>query len=273
MGAWHDATDSAEEEEEERKPLAAEIQDNSFFVEEAYNQEPGVVQHIFNALWTVDHVSGGNRQDYNFLFTQEWPVYSQSHQLSYSIPFSLLNAGSDSASGFGDVFLNYRYQALLENGNTPAVAPRLSLIVPTGSEAKGLGQGSFGGQFNLPVSKIVSERWTLHGNAGVTIFPDMHGKSLVNYNLGASAVFAVGRKLNLLLEGVTQWQEQAAFGRIEHSFGALASPGFRYAINAGEAQWVLGLGFPVGLVRQAPDFGVFLYLSFEHPFQHLAGIH
>jgi hypothetical protein len=30
------------------EPLAKGIQDNSFFIEEAYNQELGVVQHIFN---------------------------------------------------------------------------------------------------------------------------------------------------------------------------------------------------------------------------------
>jgi hypothetical protein len=30
------------------EPLAKGIQDNSFFIEEAYNQEPGVMQHIFN---------------------------------------------------------------------------------------------------------------------------------------------------------------------------------------------------------------------------------
>lgn len=29
-------------------PPAKGIQDNSFFVEEAYNQEPGIVQHIIN---------------------------------------------------------------------------------------------------------------------------------------------------------------------------------------------------------------------------------
>src|SRR5437867_10915261 len=30
------------------EPLAKGIQDNSFLIEEAYNQEPGVVQHILN---------------------------------------------------------------------------------------------------------------------------------------------------------------------------------------------------------------------------------
>ena len=28
------------------------ISDNSFLIEEAYNQEPGVIQHIFNAVCT-----------------------------------------------------------------------------------------------------------------------------------------------------------------------------------------------------------------------------
>ena len=38
------------------EPLAKGIQDNSFFIEEAYNQEPGVVQHIFNV--PVDFTNG-----------------------------------------------------------------------------------------------------------------------------------------------------------------------------------------------------------------------
>ena len=44
------------------------IQDNSFLVEEAYNQERGVVQHIntFSRLW--------NTKDWVYTFTQEWPM-------------------------------------------------------------------------------------------------------------------------------------------------------------------------------------------------------
>jgi hypothetical protein len=34
-------------EEDDKRPAAA-IQDNSFLIEEAYNQEEGVVQHILN---------------------------------------------------------------------------------------------------------------------------------------------------------------------------------------------------------------------------------
>jgi hypothetical protein len=57
-----------------------EIQDNSFLVEEAYNQEFGVVQHI----QTLQRVWDSN--DWVYTFTQEWPVdASPRHQLSYTL--------------------------------------------------------------------------------------------------------------------------------------------------------------------------------------------
>jgi hypothetical protein len=83
------------------EPLAKGIQDNSFLIEEAYNQEAGVVQHITNL----------RRQNgqWQFSFSQEWPVFSQTHQFSYSVPY---NFGSN--RGVGDITLNYRYQAQTE---------------------------------------------------------------------------------------------------------------------------------------------------------------
>src|SRR4029453_6782641 len=52
------------------EPLAKGIQDNSFFVEEAYNQEPGVVQHILNV--PINFINGS--REITPSFTQEWPV-------------------------------------------------------------------------------------------------------------------------------------------------------------------------------------------------------
>ena len=43
-----------------------EIQDNSFFVEEAFNQDPGVVQTFFGGAF--------NSSGWVMTFTQEWPV-------------------------------------------------------------------------------------------------------------------------------------------------------------------------------------------------------
>src|SRR5262249_7041321 len=50
-GPWLPITSSIASE-----PLAKGIQDNLFFIEEAYNQEPGVVQHIFNL--PIDFTNG-----------------------------------------------------------------------------------------------------------------------------------------------------------------------------------------------------------------------
>src|SRR6185437_17086500 len=82
-------------------PLAAQesgepapIADNSFLIEEAYNQEAGVVQHIS----TFARPDGGGAWAY--AFTQEWPFRGMKRQLSYTIPV-LSEAGS--GTGIGDV--------------------------------------------------------------------------------------------------------------------------------------------------------------------------
>ena len=129
------------------------IEDNSFLIEEAYNQEPGVVQHIFTAAYT----KSGRTHGWGFNFTQEWPVFSQDHQFSYTIPsFHQVEDGSR-VSGVGDILLNYRYQLLYEGDSKPAVAPRFSLILPTGNRKKGTGNNVVGYQLNLPVSKEITD--------------------------------------------------------------------------------------------------------------------
>ena len=238
------------------------IQDNSFLIEEAYNQGPGVVQHILNV------VHGPNNNDLSFVFTQEWPAFSQTHQLSYTIPYTFFDEGGRSDSGFEDVSLNYRWQALMESDTTPAFAPRFSLILPTGDADKELGNDTVGFQVNLPVSKIVSDRWTVHWNAGATLLPDVDGHDLVSYNLGASAVFAVTPRFNLMLESVAAWDEEVNDqGGTNREAAVVISPGLRYAFNhPNDAQTVIGIAAPIGVTSAAPDISVFLYVSFEHFF-------
>ena len=247
---------------------AEEIQDNSFFIEEAYNQEPGVVQHIWNVLYAKTRQPGPDTDEWAFIFTQEWPVFSQTHQFSYTLPYLHFDEGDDSSSGLGDIFLNYRFQALTESATTPAFAPRFSLILPTGDEEEGLGTDEFGYQFNLPVSKIVSDRWTVHFNAGATFFPDVEGHDLDSYLLGGSAIYAVSDNFNLMLETLVNWDEEVdEFGESERLVKAIISPGFRYAFNhPHDMQTVIGLAVPIGLTEDTPDIGVFVYASFEHFF-------
>ena len=248
------------------EPLAKGIQDNSFFIEEAYNQEPGVVQHIFNL--PIDFTNGS--REIAPSFTQEWPVFSQTHQFSYTIPYIF----TEDDNGMEDMRLNYRLQALTENEHTPAFAPRLSLVLATGDRDKGFGAGVVGYETNLPFSKIVSDRWTLHFNAGMSVFPNAHDSHhLTNYNVGASAIYAVSRDFNLMLETVARWNDDIAEGAfvfeetVDRTTTAIVSPGARYAFNfANDAQLVIGAALPIGLTSDSPDWGVFFYCSFEHWF-------
>lgn len=250
-------------EENDERP-AKGIQDNSFFIEEAYNQEAGVVQHILNITGSVSRRAGPDDKEWAPVFTQEWPVGSQTHQFSYTVPYLFMETAGQSGDGIGDVLINYRFQAFTETSRRPAFAPRFSLVVPTGDEARGLGNGVLGYQFNLPVSKIVSDRWTLHANAGLTFLPDVQGSDLINYNLGGSAIFAVHRDLNLMLECVANLDEEAGGDRAS---SVILSPGLRYAFNfKNDAQLVVGLAAPIGLSSAAPDYGAVLYFSFEHFF-------
>jgi hypothetical protein len=125
------------------EPPAKGIQDNSFFVEEAYNQEPGIVQHIINVPAFFMH---GNNE-VSFSFTQEWPIFSQTHQFSYTIPYTF----TESENGLEEIRLNYRLQALMEGERTPAFAPRFSLVTPSGDAGKGFAHDRLGYEINLPV--------------------------------------------------------------------------------------------------------------------------
>jgi Putative MetA-pathway of phenol degradation len=247
------------------EPLAKGIQDNSFLIEEAYNQEPGVVQHILNV--PINFTNGS--REIAPSFTQEWPVFTQNHQFSYTIPYVF----TEDDNGMADMRLNYRLQALTEDEYTPAFAPRLSLVLPTSDHNKGFGTGVVGYEANLPFSKIISDRWTLHFNAGMSVFPNVGEHHLTNYNLGASAIYAVSRDFNLMLETVAGWNEDIAEGvfaaeeTVDRTATAIISPGARCAFNLpSDAQLVIGAAVPIGLTSDSPDWGLFFYCSFEHPF-------
>ena len=262
--------------EVKEKPPIEGISDNSFLVEEAYNQEPGVVQHIFTAQYGTQRDQRPKSHGWGFSFTQEWPIFSEEHQFSYTIPSFAMRDG-DRQAGVGDILLNYRYQALEEGDDLPAFAPRFSLILPTGNRDQGLGNGVVGYQWNLPFSKKMGSRFAMHFNAGLTYLPRVRAqldtglsprRSLVAYNLGASGIFAVSSRAHLMLEWVGNFEQDINDrGRKQRDFSSVLSPGVRVAaVNSEDMQVVVGAAAPIGLTRPAPDFGAFLYLSIEHKF-------
>jgi len=150
-----------------------------------------------------------------------------------------------------------------------ACAPRFSLVLPTGDEEQGFGNGTVGYQWNLPVSTTLGDRWFVHGNAGLTYLPDAGTRpthDFVNYNLGASAIYCVSDRLNLMLEWVGNWNEGVQEnGRVDTEFASVISPGLRYAFNfRNESQIVIGMATPIGLTQAAQEFGFLFYFSFEH---------
>ncbi len=259
------------------------ISDNSFFIEEAYNQEPGIVQHIFNWVAFWDHDQGRTR-NFDFLFTMELPIHSQDHQFSFTLPFLTFFEESEDGlfineqGGFGDLLLTYRYQLFMDEGWQPAVAPRFSLILPTGDEGRDIGTGEVGYFFNLPVSKEL-DPFAFHFNAGFLYTPGVRtelddgllspGRDLRAFNLGVSAIWLASYDLNFVLELFGLWSEELDDrGERDHESTVLINPGVRYAVFTSEdVQWVLGVSMPIGLSEDAPDYGLFLYMSVEHTFK------
>jgi hypothetical protein len=247
------------------------IQDNSFLVEEAYNQNFGVVQHISSFTRFFDS------KDWNYTFTQEWPVPGdERHQLSYTLVALHSGGLPGSGVGIGDVFLNYRYQLVGSGDTRVAFSPRLSLIFPTGDSTQGRGAGSLGLQASLPLSVVLSKKLVSHWNAGATFFPRAQDASgdraaTAGYNLGQSFIWLAHTRFNVMLETVfARSQTVVASHRTEWTSSLFLSPGIRWAYNFKNGlQIVPGIGVPLGVGPNAGEKAVLLYLSFEHPFREL----
>jgi len=244
-------------------PPPPPISDNSFLIEEAYNQEAGVVQHIFTYR--------RDREDaWLATFTQEWPIGGQLDQLSYTLPLMSLIG---SRAGIGDLAINYRRQVVGRDDEPVWFAPRLSLLLPTGNVRKGTGTGGPGAQFNLPLSVRINRNLVTHWNAGGSIIraESVLGRrrTIRALSAGASAIWLAAPTFNVMLE--TAWDHVESLDDVG-SRGAANSfvilPGVRGAINLPwDLQIVPGIGVPIGIGPSRGRRDLFLYLSFEHPFR------
>ncbi len=236
------------------------IEDNSFLIEEAYNQEKGVIQYI-NSFYRQ------RNGDFGYSFTNEYPVKGQRNQLSYTINF----VQSDGRNGFGDTYLNYRYQILgLKEGDRVAFAPRFTLILPTGNYKRGAGAGAVGYQVNVPVSVKVSKKFVTHWNAGTTVTPHARNETgdratTTGFNLGQSTIFLAKNTFNVMFE--TFWARNQTIVSPNHTkpeYTFLLNPGIRWAYNLKSGmQIVPGIAVPLGVGPNRGERGIYLYLSFE----------
>ncbi len=243
------------------EPAVKKIEDNLFLLEEAYNQESGVVQHI----QTLQHGHG----DWAYSLTDEWPAAGQRHQLSLTVP--VVKGAPGFGAEWGDVLLNYRLQAVLTE--KVAFAPRLSLVLPTGNARAGAGRGGLGFQSNLPLSLDLHRRWVLHLNADLTYVPraydpvaDGHWGAL-DTAVGAALVWLPTYRVNVLVEALHQSSASGASGPRGSAF--TLNPGVRTAIDFKSGlQIVPGFAVPVEFRAGSSRASAFLYLSLEHPLWH-----
>jgi hypothetical protein len=254
------------------------IEDNSFLVEEAFNQEPSTVQYIFHASYFREPFN-----DLEVTLTNEWPLWGQAHQFSYDIPYVVRSPGA--INGIGNVTLNYRYQ-LLNKENGIAVTPRISISLPIGNESNHLCSDHVGYEVAVPMSKRLSDWFIAHFNCGISVVPNAQGvrfliprypgsddliefveRTLVSYKVGGSIIWLAARGYNLMLEYVLDLngvigEDGGVVQLPEHT----VAPGMRFAFTQNGIQIVPGLAIPVRYSGHAIHAGAFLYLSFEGPF-------
>ena len=249
----------AQEPAPSAQPAKFEITDNSFFVEEAFNQDRGIFQNIFS--WARD--DSGN---WNASFTQEWPAPGVTHQLSYTVPF----AGGGSPAHVGGVLLNYRMQMIAEGRKRPAFSPRFSVILPTGRNIDDSDRP--GVQFNLPFSKQFGDFY-VHFNAGATWLHGVAAGETSKTNLmspvyAGSVIWHTRPYLNLMLESMLMLQDTVLDEETTTAqpIGMIA-PGVRGGWTLGDRQLILGAAVPITLQEGQPRSMAFLtYFSYELPF-------
>ena len=223
----------------------------------------------------VQHISTYSRdrsgKSWAYGFTQEWPLFSQRHQLSYTLP--LLRNESAPGTGVGDIALNYRYQLPTSRDERLAIAPRVSVLLPTGNVDDGRGAGGTGLQLNLPISAMLSRSVVTHINAGSTYTPSARNSTgdrdaTTSFNAGQSLIWLARPALNFMLE--LAWNRNEALlddGNTARSNTLLLAPGIRGALNFDSGlQIVPGLAVPIGIGSSRGERSLFFYVSFEHSF-------
>jgi hypothetical protein len=255
-----------------------EIEDNSMLIEEAFNQEAGVIQHISSFVF--------DRGEFVYNYTQEIPLADVKHQLAIGVSYAsfekpegidLLNSNY-LTRGLGDVFISYR-PMLMGKNDWALVIPRFTLIIPTGNARYGLGSGGWGGQFNMAVTKRLNSKITTHYNAGYTLLQkaDFYSysadgtpalefqKNILSANLGASMIWLVHSKFNLMTEFTSLFGKAISdTGSLEKDNVSVINPGFRFAANIGKCQIVPGMGLPISFANGSfAGTGGFFYLSIE----------
>jgi hypothetical protein len=240
--------------------FAETITGNSFLIEEGVTQDYGVVQHIFTYKYSP--IS----KNWISMFTQEWPFFSENHQLSYSVPY--LHNDNPFDNSIGDVVVHYKYQLLLDD--IVALAPRLAIVTPSGDYKKGFGNGNIGYQGGIPFSVYLTDDIIMNWNMVGTYTTGKKNSTGIEYdaldmNFGIGMAVNVIDNIDILFESVWNSYEILDNGIKGRNDTAFINPGIRGAIRFDSGlEIVPGISTPIGVGPSNGEYSVFLYLSFEH---------
>lgn len=240
----------------------AHIEDNSFLLEEAYNQRKGVFQFI------QDFQYFENADLYRYNFENEIPLTDQVHQLSYE--FGIVRADRLRPGEISDITINYRWQPYNKDGTL--FAERFGLIVPTGRVQSDGGNGVFGLEFMQSATLTLGRQWMNHWNLGFNILPDAktagqeERSTLSTFTGGTSVIYLMRDDFNLMLEALIRTgQAIQENGTKKTVTSTILNPGVRWAWNLDwkGTQIVPGISFPTEVINNRTQHGILLYLSVE----------
>jgi hypothetical protein len=107
-----------------------------------------------------------------------------------------------------------------------------------------------------------ADHYTVSDDGEATL---LYERNMSSANFGASAIWLVAKKFNLMLEYVSVYgKEMQDDGLLTSLKTSIVNPGFRFAIDIGNVQIVPGAGVPMNFVNGKFDnAGCFIYLSIE----------
>lgn len=244
------------------------IQDNGFFVDEAFTQEEGYVQHTFKFARSFN----GSWQS---VVEEEIPLGSEKQQISFTASMNGFNSDNNGkVRGFGDLQIEYRYRLIGGESSRVTISPTFGVSFPTGSYRNELGSGGFGTEISLPVSIAFSNRFMTNSNVGVSFTPRARNTEgnqafVTNFEIGQSFVWFARPKLNALVELVWERNKEVIGQKLtkaENEF--FVSPGIRWGYTFKNGLTIVpGIAIPIGIGPSKGEKSIFFYLSFEHPFK------
>lgn len=174
-------------------------------------------------------------------------------QLEIEIPF--LDGPGSASSGIGDTEAGLRYQWLHE-GNAPInFSTGLTGLIPTGSEARGLGEGVGGVELSVNLGRWFGDRFHLMGNLGYGV-ATLNGagereQELITRQALVSRLYENILYLTEELQYFPAFHSGPGVAGVERHDHLLLAPGLIIAVRHGVE---FKTSFPIGLAEDDPDF-------------------